>query len=46
MKVDKAFPLALIVLSVGAGVTYFCTGDIRRGIYWVAAAILNICVTF
>lgn len=39
------FPWLLIACSVGASVTYFVQQDIRMGIYWLAAATLNVCVT-
>ena len=40
------FPLILIALDFGAAVIYGINGDIRKVIYWIAAAILNITVTF
>jgi hypothetical protein len=46
MKKEYIFPLLLIVLDVGAGIVYGATGDYRKLIYWLAAAILNITVTF
>lgn len=46
MDVAKIFPLILIVLDVGAGVVYACGGDIRKAVYWIAAAVLNVAVTF
>ena len=42
----KIFPLMLILLNFGAGSVYACNGDLKKIIYWTAAAILNICVTF
>jgi len=44
--VSVAFPIALIVLDMGAAVVYLWEGDIRRSIYWIAAAVLTVCVTF
>lgn len=41
----QTFPYTLIILSLGASLVYYCHGDIRRGTYWLAAAILNITVT-
>jgi len=41
----KLFPIILMILDVGASITYFCSGDIRRGIYWIAACILTLTVT-
>ena len=40
------FPVILIILDFGASVVYFANGDIRRGVYWIAAACLTCCVTF
>ena len=40
------FPIALIVLDIGAAVVYGINGDARKVIYWLAAAVLNITVTF
>ena len=46
MKSVYIFPLALIILDVLAGIVYLCHGDIKKFIYWMAAAVLNITVTF
>lgn len=40
------FPLLLIALDVGAAAIYLFDGDIKKAVYWVAAAVLNVCVTF
>lgn len=40
------FPIALITLDIGSAVVYGINGDIKKMIYWIAAAILNITVTF
>lgn len=40
------FPSALILLDVFAAGVYLFGGDIKKAIYWLAAAVLNICVTF
>ena len=40
------FPLILIVLDLGAAVVYGTSGDVRKVIYWIAAAVLNAAVTF
>lgn len=40
------FPLVLIALDVGAAVMCFIGKDYKKGVYWLAAAVLNICVTF
>lgn len=47
VEVNKfIFPVALILLDLGAAFMYGLNGDVRKVIYWVAAAILNITVTF
>ena len=46
MKTEQIFPLVLIILNVLAGIVCLAKGDIRMFIYWMAAAVLNIVVTF
>lgn len=43
---EKTFPIILIVLDIGASIVYLSNGDIRRMIYWLAAAVLTYTVTF
>jgi hypothetical protein len=43
---NKLFPVALIVLDFAACVVYACCGDVRRAIYWAAAGVLTLTVTF
>jgi hypothetical protein len=43
--IAKIFPYTLIVLDLAASTVYFYSGDIRRGVYWFAAAVLTACVT-
>lgn len=40
------FPIALIALDVGAAVVYAFQKDFKMSLYWIAAAVLNCCVTF
>lgn len=40
------FPMSLIILDIGAALVYGINGDIRKVIYWLAAMVLNITVTF
>ena len=40
------FPCVLIALDLGAGIMYAFEGDWRKVVYWVAAAVLNVAVTF
>ena len=43
---EKGFPILLIVIDTFAALVYVATGDPRRAIYWLAAAVLTACVTF
>lgn len=40
------FPTVLIALDVGASIMCLIGKDYKKAIYWLAAAVLNICVTF
>ena len=40
------FPITLILLDLGAAFVYALGRDFKMTIYWVAAAVLNCCVTF
>jgi hypothetical protein len=42
----QLFPTALIVLDVAAAVVYGLEADLRRTVYWLAAAVLTAAVTF
>ncbi len=42
----KIFPSILILMDISASLVYLVDGDIRRFVYWIAAAILTITVTF
>jgi len=42
----QIFPAILIALDVGAAVIYAVEGDARRCIYWLAAAVLTVTVTW
>ena len=42
----KIFPCILIALDLGAAVVYGISGDWRKTVYWLAAAVLNAAVTF
>lgn len=46
MKPTYIFPLILIVLDIGAAVMYGISGEWKKVIYWLAAAVLNAAVTF
>lgn len=40
------FPTTLIILDMAAAVIYLAEGDVRRFIYWMAAATLTATVTY
>lgn len=40
------FPILLIAFNLGAAIMCIVGGDYKKAIYWVAAAVLNITVTF
>lgn len=47
MTKQQVFPLILIILDIAAAVVYGVVDmDIRKVIYWIAAAVLTITVTF
>jgi hypothetical protein len=42
----KLLPCLLIALNIGSSAVYLFSGDWKRSIYWIAAAVLTACVTF
>ena len=40
------FPSLLILLQLGSSIMCAVDGDWRKTVYWFAAAVLNIAVTF
>ena len=46
MSRAQVFPALLIVLDVAAAVVYALDADVRRCVYWLAAAVLTAVVTF
>lgn len=47
MKPSQVLPLVLMLIDITAGFVYLVVdGDIRRFIYWLAAATLTATVTF
>ena len=46
MKKELIFPSILILLNLGAAIMYVPSGNMRKIIYWIAAAVLNAAVTF
>lgn len=46
MKPTYIFPIVMIVMDVGAAVMCAVAKDYKKVVYWIAAAVLNACVTF
>lgn len=46
IKPEYIFLLLLILLDVGAAVIYAVQKDYKKAVYWIAAAVLNVTVTF
>lgn len=46
MKKEQILPLVLIVIQATAAIPYTVSGNWRMALYWTAAAVLNIAVTF
>lgn len=46
IKPEQILPLLLIIIDLLAAIVCFIQKDARRGIYWLAAAVLNVTVTF
>jgi hypothetical protein len=46
IKPEQILPLLLIIIDVLAAIVCFAQKDARRGVYWLAAAVLNVTVTF
>ncbi len=42
----QVFPALLIVLDLLAAAVYALDADLRRAVYWFAAAVLTLVVTF
>jgi hypothetical protein len=42
----QILPSLLIAIDITAGIIYLINGDVRKFIYWEAAAVLSSAVTF
>lgn len=42
----QLLPAIMILLSLAAAIAYLLEGDLRRTVYWAAAAALTASVTF
>ena len=45
MRSPRAFPYTIAALSLAASISYFITGDWRRGLYWMFACGITVMVT-
>lgn len=46
IKPEYISPLLLILLDLGAAVIYAIQKDYKKAVYWIAAVVLNVTVTF
>lgn len=46
IRPEQILPTLLIIIDLLAAVVCFAQKDVKRGIYWIAAAVLNVTVTF
>lgn len=46
INTTQMLPIAMILLDFGAAAVCMWHRDYRRAIYWMAAAVLNVTVTF
>lgn len=46
MNAGRLLAWGMIVGAGLAAVCYYGAGDVRHGTYWLAAAVLNLCVTW
>lgn len=44
--VDKIFPTILMILDFCATVPYAVQGDVKHTVYWIAAGVLTLSVTW
>ncbi len=46
MSYEKILPVLLIVIDAASAIPYTINGDVGHVVYWIAAAVLNVAVTF
>lgn len=46
IKAEHIFPLILILIDILAALVYAVHKDYKKSVYWLAAAVLNVTVTF
>jgi hypothetical protein len=42
----RFFPTVMMALDIATSAVWYANGDIRKAVYWVAAAILTATVTY
>lgn len=43
---EKVFPTILMIIDFIAAVPYICKGDVKMTVYWIAAGVLTLAVTW
>lgn len=46
LELVKIVPTIILVLSLISSLIYFCAGDYKNGLYWLAAFTLNVSVVY
>lgn len=46
IKPEQILPIVLIVIDIAAAIVCFTQKEHKKALYWFAAAVLNITVTF
>lgn len=46
LKISTIFPTVLIILDLAASAAYMLDHNVRMAVYWFAAAVLTVVVTF
>lgn len=46
MKATYYFPIAMIIMDIGAAIMCIVSKEYKKAVYWIAAAILTVTVTF
>lgn len=46
MNKQYLFPMLLIIIDFCSSLVYAIDGDWKKAVYWIAAMVLNITVTF
>lgn len=46
VPVENIFPIVMVLISLAASAVYFYSGDIPKGVYWIAASTLTTSTMF